>query len=204
MSYISLETKLFKRGISYSIYNIKEYKNELSQISKLCFNLSVAFYHLGICYENQGDSYNALFAIKTSKFFGNFIDNDSELFREMIKDIETRLLMRNRIIIFFEKNDKKLDLEEKVVKIKKIYNKMYHQEEKKKQKFKKIQNFIENLKLIDVDNEEPDLFNKIGSKPLNDKVLYITKQIHLLNSLMSNDFKEIMKQVKNLLVYLLN
>ena len=198
LSYISLETKLFKNGINYLMFNIKEYKNELSQISKLCFNLSVAFYHLGICYENQGDSYNALFAIKTSKFFGNFIENDSNLFREMIKNIETRLLMRNRIIIFFEKNAKKFDFEEKVIKIKKIYNKMYHQEEKKKLKFKKIQNFIENLKLIDVDNEEPDLFNKIGSKPLNDKVLYITKQIHLLNSLMSNDFKEIINKMKTI------
>ena len=198
LSYISLEVKLFKNGINYSIFNITEYKNELPQISKLFFNLSIAFYQLGICYENQGNAYDSLYALKTSKFFSRLMENHSIVFINMIKDIETRLLMRNRIILFFEKNTKISDLEEKVVKIKKVYNKLYHREERRKQKFKRIQEYIENLKLIDVDNEEPDLFNKIGHKPMNEKVLHSTKQIQLLNSLMSEDFKELIHKMKKI------
>ena len=197
-NYLSFELKLFKNGINYRLFDLKEYQNEIPQISKIFFNLSVAFYQLGICYENEGDSYNAFHAMKTSKFFGKNHGNEFELFIDVIKDIETRLLMRNRIIIFFEKNSKKLELEEKVVKIKKVYNKMYYQEERRRQKFKRIKNYIEKMKLIDVDNEEPDLFNKVGCKPLNDKVQKVTKQIHLLNFLMGDDFKEIIHKMKKI------
>lgn len=197
-NYLSFELKLFKNGINYRLFDLKEYKNEIPQISKLFFNLSVAFYQLGICYENEGDPYNAFYAMKTSKFFGQIHENEFELFIDVIKDIETRLLMRNRIIIFFEKNSKKLELEEKVVKIKKVYNKMYDQEERRRQRFKRIKNYVEKMKLIDVDNEEPDLFNKVGCKPLNDKVLKTTKQIHLLNFLMSDDFKDLIHKMKKI------
>ena len=106
-SFLCLETKLFKNGINYKLFNLIDYKNELPNFSKLFFNLSVAFYQLGICYENECEPYNAFYAIKTSKIFGIIIENeDIELFIELIKDIEKRLLMKNRIILFFEKNVK--------------------------------------------------------------------------------------------------
>ena len=199
LSYLSFEAKLFKNGINYYLWNIKEYINELPQISKLFFNLSVAFYQLGICYENEGDPYNAVFAMKTAKYFGNHnIENDFKSFLDYIKDIETRLLMRNRIILFFERKVKKYELEEEEIRIKKVYNKIYNHEEKRRLRFNRLQNHIDKMKLIDVDDEEPDLFNKIGCKPLNDKVLYTTKHIHLLNFLMSDDFKEVIHKMKKI------
>lgn len=197
--FLSLEIKLFKNGNNYKLFNLMDYKNELSHFSKIFFNLSVAFYQLGICYEHESDSYNAFYAVKTSKIFGEIIENeDFELFVDLVKDIETRLLMRNRIILFFEKNVKKEEIEEKTRQIKKEYNKLFDQEEKKRQKFRRIKKYIENLKLIDIDDEEPDLFNKVGCKPMNENVLKTTKQMHLLNCLMSNDFKELVIKMNKL------
>ena len=197
--YLSMELKLFKKGINYTIFNLKEYKDELANFSKNFFNLSIGFYQLGTCLENEGDPYNSFFAMKTSKFFGNILKDDNyKLFIDLVKDIETRLLMRNRIIIFFERCVKKEELEEKEIKVKKVYNRYYNPEERRKKRFKGIKNFIEKMKLIDVDDDEPDLFNKVGCKPIKPKVLKTTKQIHLLNCLMSDDFKEIVNQMKNI------
>ena len=197
--YLSLELKLFKNGINYKVFNLKEYKNELANLSKNFFNLSIGFYQLGICLENDGDSYDAFFAMKASKFFGNILHNENYyLFVDLVKDIETRLLMRNRIIIFFERYVKKEELEEKIIEAKKVYNIFYNQEERREKRFKGIKNFIQKMKLIDVDDEEPDLFNKVGCKPIKPKVLRTTKQLHLLNILMSDDFKDIVNKMKNI------
>lgn len=106
----------------------------------------MAFYQLGVCYENEGDPYNALYSIKASKFLGQFINNEEyELFNDLVKEIETRLLMRNRIIIFFiEKNVKKEEMEEKLISLKKVYNR-FDQEERKRLKFQKYKNYIEKI-----------------------------------------------------------
>jgi len=198
-SFLCLETKLFKNGINYKLFNLIDYKNELPNFSKLFFNLSVAFYQLGICYENECEPYNAFYAIKTSKIFGIIIENeDIELFIELIKDIEKRLLMKNRIILFFEKNVKKEEMEEKIVTKKRIYNKLFDQEQRRILRFKGIKNYIEKLKLVDIDDDEPDLFNKVGYKPKNEKVLKTTKQLHLLNFLLSDDFKEVIHKMNKM------
>ena len=198
-SYMSLELKLFKNGINYKLFNLKEYKNEYPQLSKLFFNLSVSFYQLGVCYEQEGDPYFAYYAMKTSKFFGNILRLPKfELFSDLIKKIENRLLLRSRIVIFFEKFVKKEDLEEKEIIVKKEYNRLNYLEEKRKRKFDGIQKKIENLKLMDVDDDEPDLFNKVGAKPMKERVLKTTKQIHLLEYLMSDNFKDVIHNMKKI------
>ena len=101
--------------------------------------------------------------MKTSKFLGNNLRVPKlELFLDLIKNCENRLLLRSRIFIFFEKFVKKEDLEEKEIIVKKAYNRLYYLEEEKKRKYNKIQKKIENLKLMEVDDDEPDLFNQVG------------------------------------------
>lgn len=198
-SYMSLELKLFKNGINYRLFNLKEYKNELPQLSKLFFNLSVSFYQLGICFENEEDSYNAFYSMKAAKFFGNiFNDPKVSLFSDLVKRIEERLLMRSRIVIFFERCVKKEELEEKEIKIKKVYNKLSYLEERRRRKFNKIREKVEKLKLVEVDDDEPDLFNKVGHKPINENVLKSTKQLYLLEYLMSDDFKDVIQKMKKM------
>jgi hypothetical protein len=135
--------------------------------------------------------------MKTSKFFGNILKIPKfELFSDFIKKIENRLLLRSRIVIFFEKFVKKEDLEEKEIIVKEPYNRLNYLEEKRKRKFEGIQKKIENLKLMDVDDDEPDLFNKVGAKPMKERVLKTTKQVHLLEYLMSDNFKDIIHNMK--------
>ena len=198
-SFLCLEMKLFKNGINYKLFNLNNYKNELSHFSKIFFNLTVAFYQLAICYENEGCPYDSYFTMKTARFFGNIVENEETVkFNRKIEDIEKRLLMKNRIILFFEKNVKKEEMEDKIIRIKKVYNKLYYQEKKRKERFKPIKNFINKLKLVDIDDDEPDLFNKVGEKPMKENILKTTKQLHLLNFLLSNDFREVINKMKKL------
>ena len=106
--------------------------------------------------------------------------------------------MESRIVIFFEKFVKKEDLEEKEIKVKKVYNRLNYLEEERKKKFVGIEKKIGNLKLMDVDDDEPDLFNKVGAKPINERVLKATKQVHLLEYLMSDNFKGIVHNMKKI------
>ena len=67
----------------------------------------------------------------------------------------------------------------------------------KEKKFSKLENYISNMKLIEVDDEDPHLFDKIDKK-FKTNVNIATKQIHLLDYLMSDDFKKIIKNMKKI------
>jgi hypothetical protein len=196
-----MESILFSNPncISYSIFNItnQETKN-FNVINQIFFYLSLSFYHLGICYENQGFPYPSYYAYKQCKFFISIIKDRSEdmnKFYEFIIEIEKRQLLRNRIIIFFDKFVKKEDLIDEEPPEKKVeQNILNSKREMRAKKFQKLENFISNMKLLDADHEEPHLFDKIN-KHFKYNVKIATKQIHLLNYLMSDNFKETIKKM---------
>ena len=199
--YTSLESILFTnpRQISYSIFNIFDQKTQIyDYASKIIFYLSILFYNLGICYENQGFPYDSFHSYKQSKFFSSLLKDkniDIDKLYEYIKDIEKRQLMRNRIIIFFERCVNKEDLIDKEIPKKKIYNHYYLMKKKKEKRYNKIEKYISNMKLIDVDKDEPNLFDKIN-KQFNFNVNLVTKKIHLLDYLMSENFHDIINEMK--------
>ena len=201
--YISIESILYSNpdNVSYSIFNLlKQEENIYNVISKIFFYLSILFYNLGVYYENQGFSYSSYYAYKQSKYFSSLIKNkslDIQLFYEFIKEIEKRQLMRNRIFIFFERFVKKEDLIDKYPPIKKVENQFFSRREKKEKIFNKLEKYISNLKLVDVDNDEPYLFDKIN-KHFKYNVNLATKQIHLLDYLMSNNFQEIINNMNKI------
>ena len=205
--FLSLEIRLVNENISLSLINLKKNsEEELSTITKILFHMSIAFYQLGVCYENENDDYNSFYAYKTSKWFGELIsyDKKTDMYIDLIEDINTRQLMRNRIIIFFEHGVTKEELQDVVHHTKKINSKLSIEEEKKKLKNEKIITYIENLNLKDVDDGDPDLFNKVGCKPYKENVIKSTKQIRLLNYLMSDDFKEMVRSMKKIEINKLN
>ena len=162
--------------------------------------MSIFFYHLGVCYESQGIPYYSFYAYKQSKFLLSTIkDLDEEIysFYEFIIDIENRQLMRNRLILFSNKNIKKEKLTEEIKPKIKVYNAFMMNKKIKEEKFSRLENYISNMKLIDVDNEDPTLFDKIDKK-FKTNVNIATKQIHLLDYLMSDDFKKIIKNMKKI------
>jgi hypothetical protein len=140
-SFISLELKLSKNYNNYhTLFDLSKYGNEIKFFTKTFFNLSIAFYQLSVCHEQQNESYNAYFAIKASKFFAKNCDIENiSLYKDLITKIETRLLMRNRIIIYFEKCVKKEELEDKIIKRKPAFKLMVSHEEKKTEKIFKIE-----------------------------------------------------------------
>ena len=199
-SYISLELKLSKNLNNYqTLFDLNEYENEKKILYKIIFNLSTAFYQLSTCYEQLHDPYNAYFSIKTSIFFSKFYNSQKiSLYQDLIKKIEKRLLMRNRIIIFFGRYIGKDDLEEKVVKKKKFHRSIISYEEKKQKKYEKLRKYIEKIKLADVDDDDPDLFNRVGDKEMKPKVIRVTKHLQLLNYLMNDGFKDIINNMKKI------
>ena len=199
--YISLESILYlsSNNISYSIFNIlQQDENIYNIISKIIFYLSLSFYHLGVCYENQGFIYYSFYAYKQSKYFSSIIKDQNlsyERFYNFIKEIEERVLMRNRLFIFFVKFGKKENLIDKVPSKKKVNDLFsFH---KKQKRFIILENLISKMNLIDVDNDEPHLFDKIN-KHFKYNVNLATKQIHLLDYLMGDKFKEIIKNIDDI------
>ena len=206
-NYLSIEMKLVNDNISFSFFNIlKNSEDELNIITKILFNMSIAFYQLGICYENEGDNYNSFYAYKTSDWFNKILsyDNNKILFSEYIEDVHVRQLMRNRIIIFFERCVSKKELQDEVHERKKVYSRLFMEEEKKKQKFEKIEKMINTLKLVDVDDEEPNLFDKVGCKPVKENIIKSMKHVHLLNYLLGDNFKEMIFNTKTIEINKLN
>ena len=201
--YIALETILFidSKELSFTIFNIlSKEKQNIELIIKIIFHMSISFYHLGICYENQGIPYFSFYAYKQAKFLLSIIkdlDEDIYTFYEFIIDIENRQLMRNRLILFSNKNIKKEKLIEEIKPKVKVYNAFIMNKKSKEEKFSKLENYISNMKLIDVDNEDPTLFDKIDKK-FKTNVNIATKQIHLLDYLMSDEFKKIIKNMKKI------
>ena len=207
--YISLESLLFSnpKQISYSIFNLlNQEKQNYDYIKKIIFYLSISFYHLGICYEDEGYPYDSYYAYKQSKFFSSIFEEKNEDINklyEYIKGIEKRQLMRNRIIIFFERNVKKEDLIDIPIPIKEEYNEYFSNKEKREKKFLMLENHISNMKLIEVDNDEPHLFDKIN-KHFSYKINLVTKKIHLLDYLMSDNFRQTINNMKKIKINKLN
>ena len=201
--YTSLEALLFSnpKQISYSIFNLlNQDEQNYDILNKTIFYLSTCFYNLGICFENQGFPYDSFYAYKQSKFFSSILEEnnqDIKLFYNFVKEIEKRQLMRNRIIIFFERFVTKQDLVDVEKPIKKVYNEFFANQEKKAKKFLMLENYIANMKLTDVDKDEPNLFDRID-KHFKYNVNLVTKKIHLLDYLMSDNFRDTINNMRKI------
>lgn len=201
--YLSLEILFFTNPeqLSYTIFNIlSQEKQNVFPIIKIIFYISISFYHLGVCFENQGKHYSSLFSYKQSKFFLSAIKDifpDTNAFYDFIIRLENRQVMRNRLILFFQGFIKKEKLIEETKQSTETYNSLDILHQKRKKKFLRLEEYIANMKLIDVDNEDPHLFDKID-KQFNYNVNLATKQIHLLDYLMSHEFKKTLNNMKKI------
>lgn len=199
-SYMSFELRLSKNYDNYkTVFNLNKYENEKNIIYKIFFNLSIAFYQLSVCHEHKNNSYNAYLAIQSSDFFAKFTKfNNCNLYKNLITKIESRLLMKNRILLFFEKNLKSIETRENNNKKNLILRKRITYEERKRQRFDKLEKYLDNLKIKEIDDDIPDLFIKIGDKQIKPKIIKITKQLKLLNCMMKDEFKDLIKSMKKI------
>ena len=208
--FINLELRINSQNGIKSIFDLSKFeKEELNGISEIFNIVSIGFYHLGVCYEHQGEDYIALQAYKQSKWFGNVMrDENMKYFQEMIKNLEERELTRNRLIFFFEnfKQQKEEEefhknIENKNLKKKK---KFFISEKMKKIRFVKIRNFIDTLDLKEIDDEEPGLLHDDSKKKLSEAVSSSTRHINLLNYLLSENFNDVIDSMTKIEINKLN
>ena len=96
-------------------YFIKIKLDSIDEIysNKIYFLLSLAFYHFGICYENENDFQRAISLYQQFKYFDSKITSqyhENSDFDILLDNIINRLLIRQKLIFFFkcEENNKKI------------------------------------------------------------------------------------------------
>ena len=195
LSYKELELRLDINN-TLSLVNLDQYsEKDQEKINRIFFNISICFFHLGVCKENEYEFNEAYESYKQAKFFGNLIQNDDIVeFIISIYNMEKREFLRLQLIEFFKKEEKNVkEVEVKNVKKNKIW--FNHDNIKK---YKKLEEYIDKLNLRDIDDEDPDLLNKINGKAYSKKVGVPTKTIHVLNYLMDEKFKNVIDKMKKL------
>lgn len=185
-----------------NVFYIKYNSHNNILMSKIFSLISISFYQFGICFENEKNFEDAKTCYNQSKYFNNknaFTNQQKSNFDLFIDNLMQRIYFRNKFISFIlseEKENKHLIEEKK--KPKKFHNKHEIFFNKQKKRYDKIKKYIENLKIVEIDDEDPNLLNEIKGKPFSDKVGIPTKNIHLLNYLLNHKFNDFIRNTKNL------
>ena len=68
----------------------------------------------------------------------------------------------------------------------------------KEKRLKNIESYLNKLKIKEIDDDDEDLFNEIGTKRKSKKTINLMKNVFLLNYLSNKEFKPIIKKLDNL------
>ena len=155
-----------------------------------------------MCYEQECELEKSYQAYKQARWFGEFCKlNKVTAFTYILYDIEHRARIRSELVSFLHKEEANIPLTP--VKEKKKPKMIYDEEEKQK-RFDQIKDFISKLPLTEVDDDEAGLLNQVNKKPFSKRVGTITKTIHVLNYLMSEQFRNVINKMNKLEINLLD
>ena len=203
MCLIGLEIRLNNNKDIHFFMRINLDSNNEMFLNRIYFIMSIAFYHFGICLENENNITRAISLYKQSNYFYNKITDqfqEEKDFNLFIDSIINRLYLRLKLISFIKSEEKNKKVVKEEVKLPKEKVKSFEIEtiKKKEKKYEKVKHFIESLKLIELDDDEPDLLNKVRGKPYSKKVGIPTKNIHILNYLLDNKFNNFLNKTDKL------
>jgi hypothetical protein len=203
MCYIELELRLNKRDhYFYHIAYIKPDSNQELYLNQIYSMLSIAFYHLGVCCENEYNNKMSHTLYEQSKYFdsqNNSHYQDESNFDLFMDSLIMRANLRNQLITFFSTEEKKKSILHNDIDIPRtVFSSNEYNNKKKEKRFERVKYYIENLKIMELDDDEPDLLNKIKGKPFSKKVGIPTKNIHILNYLLSNKFNNYLRKTDKL------
>ena len=195
LSYKELELRLDVNN-NLSLVNMNNFnESEQEKINKIFFNISICFYHLGVCKENEYEFHEAYEAYKQAKYFGHLNENELAIdFVLCLNNMEKREYLRLQLIEFFKAEEKKYKTDESPKKVQKP--KIWYDESLKK--YNKLEEYIEKLNLREIDDDDPELLNKIKGKGYSKRVGIPTKTIHILNYLMDEKFKNVIDKMKKI------
>lgn len=170
-------------------------KVEKYYLTKIFNNIVMCFYHRGVCEENKGNIMKAIEAYKQGRWFAmKFVEDDFPELAHFIKDVEKRginyhLLIKNinkKNEEFKEENDnetKKLETQKKDMILSNVaagnYTDMH--------KFEKLINKLETLRGTEFE-----------FRTENKQREYLLSTVYLTNSLLSDKFNDILKEMRNL------
>ena len=191
---------------SYSMYNKdKDNIHCINNRSSLfcleedeCFmHLGITYYQLGVCFENKKEFDKANDCYIHSKAFCEYISDDYITLKAFINNVSSNCKRKykcERLIELKEVNNP--DYKEKV--IKKRDAKLYYDENEYLKKYDGVAHLIESLKLNEIDDDDQDLFDEVGKKPRSFLVKKMTKNVLLYNYLLSDEFKPVITDMKNM------
>ena len=201
--YKELELRLNDSHIN-TLINISEINNTVDQenIERIFFNITIAFYQLGVCNENELNFQAAYQSYKEAKFFINVIPKKENMdFLLFIYNLEKRELLRYNIIEYFKRSENQI---KELKPIKKRIPKYLYSEENNIKKYEKLQKYLENLKINEIDDDAPDLLNNVEQKPFSQRIAVPTKTIHVLNYMMSNQFNGLIEKMNKMHINKIN
>lgn len=164
-----------------------------------CFLLlGISFYQLGVCFENEGEIMKASDSYMQAKhFFGDYLPDEYSSLINFFTNVSDNCKNKKDFIqIILRKEVHSNDYKEKIVK--KRRPKLYFDDEERIAKFDNVKNYLQTLNLKEIDDDDQDLLDEIGEKPKSQFVKKMTKNVHLYNYLMSDDFKPVVTQMKSL------
>ena len=203
LCYKELELRLENNDYLESLFNINKFNDrEREKVESIFLNITICFFHLGVCDENEYNFNSAYESYKQAKWFSQVIPNNNMIqFILTIYNMEKRELLRSQLMDFFQKEKNNL-IEEPLIIIKKP--KFIYDEEENIKKFKQLETFLNNLKIKEIDDDEPNLLFNIKGKPFSKNVSDITKTVHVLNYLMKDKFNGVIDKMKKIELHNLN
>lgn len=171
---------------------------------EMFLHMGLIFYQLGVCSESSGDICTAsLCYCNAMHVFNSYVIDTHPHLCEIMCCIYERCQRHISFFNVFIRNELQngdfFDSKQKPRK-----QQLYFDNEQRIQKYDNVKKIIASLDLHDVDEDEHDIFDKVGQKPKPYKIKQMTKHVHLYDYLMTNEFKPVIKQMRSLEINKLN
>ncbi len=198
-NYIFIILEICFKDLDFTIYSnqICLNKNENKEIKEIFFNLLISFYQLGCINENLNNFENAESSFQQANYICIYLlNNKYPEISSFINNIFQRI--KSNFFTFKLICDINIDINNFIKKKIKNYKTIYTiGEEKKKKYYEKIENYIEKIKLTEIDDDHYNLLTE-PKRVKSEKIEKMVKNLHLLNYLTSQNFKSTITNLKSI------
>ncbi len=200
LNYIVVLFELCNKHLYFFLsLNQENQKNNYEKIIKdTLFTITICFYYLGCISENLKDCKIAYFCYNQTYFFvKNYLQEKYPYLFLFFEDLLSRVKIYLKIFSSIDKlNNIFLINSRKKNKKKEYVSKLFINEKEKRLKY--IESYLNKLKIKEIDDDNEDLFNEIGTKRKSKKTINLMKNVFLLNYLTNKEFKPVIKKLDNL------
>ena len=198
-NYIFIILEICFKDLDFTFYSNQmcSNRNENKEIKEIFLNLLISFYQLGCINENLNNLEYAESSFQQANYICNYLINIKyPEISSFINNIFQRI--KSNYLTFKLICDINIDINNFIKKKKKIVKTISTIEEEKKMKYyQKIENFIEKIKLTEIDDDHYNLLTE-PKRIKSEKIEKMVKHLHLLNYLTSENFKSTITNLKSI------